>query len=89
MGNAWALYSDPEGTPHPLQGPSFDPLYGFPNGRKERGKWIMFPANLCLCSLNCGSNKFSSKFSVMIMISPCRQQCRCCFYIIDVLRIII
>ncbi|XP_069692348.1 NADH dehydrogenase [ubiquinone] 1 beta subcomplex subunit 7 [Periplaneta americana] len=36
MGNAWALYADPEGTPHPLKGPSFDPLYGFPNGRKER-----------------------------------------------------
>jgi hypothetical protein len=37
MGNGWALYSDPEGTPHPMKEPSFDPLYGFPNGRKERG----------------------------------------------------
>ncbi|KDR19402.1 NADH dehydrogenase [ubiquinone] 1 beta subcomplex subunit 7 [Zootermopsis nevadensis] len=36
MGNAWAAYTDPEGTPHPLKGPSFDPMYGFPNGRKER-----------------------------------------------------
>ncbi|GFG28514.1 hypothetical protein Cfor_00648 [Coptotermes formosanus] len=36
MGNGWALYSDPERTPHPMKGPSFDPLYGFPNGRKER-----------------------------------------------------
>jgi hypothetical protein len=38
MGNGWALYSDPEGTPHPMKEPSFDPLYGFSNGRKERGK---------------------------------------------------
>jgi hypothetical protein len=38
MGNGWALYSDPEGTPHPMKEPSFDSLYGFPNGRKERGK---------------------------------------------------
>lgn len=36
MGNGWALYSDPEGTPHPMKEPSFDPLYGFANGRKER-----------------------------------------------------
>ncbi|KAG8240384.1 hypothetical protein J437_LFUL002526 [Ladona fulva] len=37
MGNAWALYvSNPDGTPAPSQEPSFDPLYGFPNGRKER-----------------------------------------------------
>ncbi|KAJ9590190.1 hypothetical protein L9F63_016679 [Diploptera punctata] len=36
MGNAWGLYSDPAGTPHPEKNPSFDPLYGFPNGRKER-----------------------------------------------------
>ncbi|PSN34255.1 NADH dehydrogenase [ubiquinone] 1 beta subcomplex subunit 7 [Blattella germanica] len=36
MGNAWALYSDPAHNPHPLKGPSFDPLYGFANGRKER-----------------------------------------------------
>ncbi|XP_071453457.1 NADH dehydrogenase [ubiquinone] 1 beta subcomplex subunit 7 [Hetaerina americana] len=37
MGNAWALYvSDPEGTPTPLKESAFDPLYGFPNGRKER-----------------------------------------------------
>jgi hypothetical protein len=65
MGNAWALYSDPEGTPHPLQGPSFDPLYGFPNGRKERGKWIMFPEYLCLRSLSYGSSMFSCRFSTM------------------------
>jgi hypothetical protein len=38
MGNGWALYSDPEGTPHPMKEPSFDPLYGFASGRKERGK---------------------------------------------------
>jgi hypothetical protein len=44
MGNAWALYSDPERTPHPLKGPSFDPLYGFPNGRKERGIIIIIIA---------------------------------------------
>lgn len=41
MGNAWAAYTDPEGTPHPLKGPSFDPMYGFPNGRKERGKGFL------------------------------------------------
>uniref|UniRef100_A0A7R9B8T2 NADH dehydrogenase [ubiquinone] 1 beta subcomplex subunit 7 n=2 Tax=Timema TaxID=61471 RepID=A0A7R9B8T2_TIMSH len=36
MGNAWALYAHPDVTPHPLKDPSFDPLYGFPNGRKPR-----------------------------------------------------
>ncbi|XP_055384511.1 NADH dehydrogenase [ubiquinone] 1 beta subcomplex subunit 7 [Condylostylus longicornis] len=36
MGNAFALYAKPDVTPHPLKEPSFDPLYGFPNGRKER-----------------------------------------------------
>ncbi|XP_046995475.1 NADH dehydrogenase [ubiquinone] 1 beta subcomplex subunit 7 [Schistocerca americana] len=37
MGNAWALYvSDPQGTPQPMKEPSFDPLLGFPNGRKQR-----------------------------------------------------
>ena len=38
MGSAWSSYIDPEGTPHPLKNSSFDPLYGFSNGRKERGK---------------------------------------------------
>lgn len=66
MGNAWALYSDPEGTPHPLQGPSFDPLYGFPNGRKERGKCSMFRAYSCLCSHSYGSNVYHNGY----MISP-------------------
>lgn len=37
MGNAWAAYARPEITPNNLQPPSFDPLLGFENGRKERG----------------------------------------------------
>lgn len=42
MGNWYSLHvSNPEGTPHPLNEPSFDPLYGFPNGRKERGKFAL------------------------------------------------
>uniref|UniRef100_A0A336MBQ8 NADH dehydrogenase [ubiquinone] 1 beta subcomplex subunit 7 n=2 Tax=Culicoides sonorensis TaxID=179676 RepID=A0A336MBQ8_CULSO len=37
MGN-WAsrYYMNPEGTPDPTKPPSFDPNFGFPNGRKER-----------------------------------------------------
>lgn len=38
MGNAYALYAKPEITPHPLKEPSFDANFGFPSGRKERGK---------------------------------------------------
>ncbi|XP_046387515.1 NADH dehydrogenase [ubiquinone] 1 beta subcomplex subunit 7 [Ischnura elegans] len=37
MGNTWALYvSNPDGTPSPDKESAFDPLYGYPNGRKER-----------------------------------------------------
>lgn len=27
--------------PHPMKDPSFDPNFGFPNGRKERGLLIL------------------------------------------------
>jgi hypothetical protein len=27
--------------PGPNDEPSFDPMLGFPNGRKERGKWFL------------------------------------------------
>jgi hypothetical protein len=37
MGNGFSLAYHPEVTPHPLKEPTFDPLYGFPNGRKQRG----------------------------------------------------
>lgn len=40
MGNAYALYARPELTPSPLEGPTFDPNLGFPNGRKERGRCL-------------------------------------------------
>ncbi|XP_055311653.1 NADH dehydrogenase [ubiquinone] 1 beta subcomplex subunit 7 [Sitodiplosis mosellana] len=35
MGSAWARYTSPEVTPYNEE-VTFDPLYGFPNGRKER-----------------------------------------------------
>lgn len=39
MGNAFALKYRPEITPDPNKETAFDPLYGFPSGRKERGMW--------------------------------------------------
>lgn len=36
MGNAYAYYARPEITPGPDVVPTFDPLEGFPNGRKKR-----------------------------------------------------
>jgi len=37
MGNWYSrYYGNPEGTPSSTKPASFDPLYGFPNGRKER-----------------------------------------------------
>lgn len=51
MGNAWALYvSDPEGTPTADKPPSFDPMLGFPNGRKERGNLLHINMLSCLIS---------------------------------------
>lgn len=38
MGNGITLALKPEVTPSPNQESQFDPLYGFQNGRKERGK---------------------------------------------------
>lgn len=46
MGNSWGnvpsntvnLFLHPEVTPSPEEEPTFDPLLGFPNGRKTRGK---------------------------------------------------
>lgn len=46
MGNSWGnvpsntvnLYLHPEVTPSPEEEPTFDPLLGFSNGRKTRGK---------------------------------------------------
>lgn len=40
MGNAWHLYAHPEVTPDYTIGPTFDTMYGFKNGRKERGSKI-------------------------------------------------
>lgn len=37
MGNVIARAVHPEVTPAPNIEPSFDPLFGFPNGRKQRG----------------------------------------------------
>ncbi|CAG5121203.1 unnamed protein product [Candidula unifasciata] len=37
MGNMWYTYiSHPDTAPNVRNPPTFDPLYGFPNGRKER-----------------------------------------------------
>lgn len=38
MGSGFAKALKPEVTPGPYDEPSFDPMLGFPNGRKERGK---------------------------------------------------
>jgi hypothetical protein len=38
MGSAIAKARNPEMIPGPNDEPSFDPMLGFPNGRKERGK---------------------------------------------------
>lgn len=37
MGNGIVKAFKPEVTPGPYQEPSFDVMYGFPEGRKERG----------------------------------------------------
>lgn len=37
MGNMYSAYvSSPDATPNINANPTFDPLYGFTNGRKER-----------------------------------------------------
>lgn len=39
MGNAWTHYvSEPQNRPDFENAPTFDPLQGFPSGRKERGE---------------------------------------------------
>jgi hypothetical protein len=39
MGNSWTHYvSEPQNRPDFDNPPTFDPLVGFPNGRKERGE---------------------------------------------------
>lgn len=45
MGNAIVKAFKPEVTPGPYQEPSFDTMYGFPEGRKERG--LSFSFTLC------------------------------------------
>ena len=54
MGNGITLALKPEVTPSPNQESQFDPLYGFPNGRKERGKSRIKKMynNFCLCLEN-------------------------------------
>lgn len=43
MGNWGSRYiTNPAGTPDHHKPPSFDPMYGFPNGRKERGTFVLF-----------------------------------------------
>jgi hypothetical protein len=37
MGSGFSLSYRPEVTPHPLKEPTNDPLFGFSEGRKERG----------------------------------------------------
>lgn len=38
MGNWYSTYiGNPAGMPDYHKPPTFDPMYGFPNGRKERG----------------------------------------------------
>ncbi|CAB3377378.1 Hypothetical predicted protein [Cloeon dipterum] len=36
MGTYWSSYRHPENFPDRTREPTFDPLYGFPNGRKPR-----------------------------------------------------
>lgn len=57
MGNAFALKYRPEITPDPNKETAFDPLYGFPSGRKERGMWgligVVFGWNRVVGMLGC------------------------------------
>lgn len=52
MGNGIALAHKPEVTPPPFCQPQFDPLKGFPEGRKERSK-IFFLKNDFLLTQFC------------------------------------
>lgn len=38
MGSGFSLKYKPDVTPDPEKESTFDPNFGFPNGRKERGK---------------------------------------------------
>lgn len=47
MGNYWATYvTHPDTMPVPEGSPTFDPMYGFPDGRKPRGKYRRSKPNL-------------------------------------------
>ena len=50
MGNGIVKAFKPEVTPGPYQEPSFDVMYGFPEGRKERG--LLFSYTLCHHQMN-------------------------------------
>lgn len=65
MGNWYSrYYANPAGTPSNEVPPSFDPLYGFPNGRKERGILQFFqPFPLVFLQSDVLSLDFSENFS--------------------------
>lgn len=42
MGSGFSLKYKPEVTPDNNKTSAFDPNYGFPNGRKERGNQTLF-----------------------------------------------
>lgn len=48
MGNYMDAYvTKPDTTPSPVKEPSFDPNFGFPNGRKERGNYLFIYLLIC------------------------------------------
>lgn len=57
--NAYNLKFHPDVTPVPESEPTFDPNYGFPNGRKKRSEF--------LCN-DCYSQKFTSKMQLIIAL---------------------
>lgn len=59
MGGLWSyqksgfnLHFHPEVTPGPDEEPTFDPLIGFPDGRKPRGRYLFYTSLATYCYVN-------------------------------------
>lgn len=46
MGNTFQKMVSSDPFPPSDSEPTFDPMYGFPKERKERGKYLIFSSNL-------------------------------------------
>jgi hypothetical protein len=56
MGNVWYAYvSHPDTAPDIKNPPTFDPLFGFENGRRERSKYIFISVHTQVTVLSCSS----------------------------------